>query len=456
MQLPKDFTDMLARMGDWAFDRLPEALATESPVSVRFNAAKGKTPPDGADLVPWCPAGCYLPERPAFTFDPALHQGLYYVQDASSMFIARVIAQLTASGSPVRYLDACAAPGGKTTAAFDSLPAGSLVVANEFVPARAAVLRENLTKWGAPLCVVTQGSTERFAADGARFDIIAADVPCSGEGMMRKDAKAVEQWTPALVDQCVARQCEIVDNLWPALAPGGYFIYSTCTFNRRENEEMVSRLVNLYGAEPIEIEIDPAWGIHGAVDSPYPCYRFLPGQIRGEGLFMAVVRKPLEADDSAAASPRRDKSRREKPGRDRRGGGKSAIPAEIARWVKGADLSAAEISADGIITLPLPTLCGESPYRPRLELATLKGRDLIPSHALAMSTLLRPDAFPQVELPSTQAIDYLRCQAVILPPETPRGIILATHQGHPLGWLKNIGPRANNLYPKPWRILSTH
>ena len=451
MRLPDGFTDMLAHMGGEAFTRLPEALASESPVSVRFNAGKGMTPPEGVDPVGWCGQGCYLSERPSFTFDPALHQGLYYVQDASSMFIDHVVRQLTVDGRPVRYLDACAAPGGKTTAALDALPKGSLVVANEFVAARAAVLRENLTKWGAPLTVIKHGSTDRFAADGAQFDIVAADVPCSGEGMMRKDPKAVEQWSTALIDQCVTRQREIVDNLWPALASGGYFIYSTCTFNRRENEEMVQYLVDRYGAETVVIDVAPTWGVIGAVDSTLPCYRFLPGAVRGEGLFMAVVRKP--GDSAEGVTGRRDKSRREKTSRGRKEG-KSTIPSEIAGWIDGVDVSGAEVSADGTVTVKLPTLCGDLPYSPRLEVATLKGRDLIPSHALAMSTLLRQDGFPCVELSLEQAIDYLRCQTVTLPSGTPRGIVLATYGSRPLGWLKNIGNRANNLYPKAWRILS--
>ncbi|MEF2642622.1 MAG: rRNA cytosine-C5-methyltransferase, partial [Paramuribaculum sp.] len=179
MLLPEGFMARFEGLGVPALDALPQALAEEPSVSVRYNRLKHSLPPDGADTVPWCPEGCYLPSRPQFTLDPALHQGLYYVQDASSMFIAHAVRHLTASGQPVRYLDACAAPGGKTTAALSALPPGSLVVANEYVPSRAAILRENLVKWGAP-AVVTQGDVSRFAADGASFHIIAADVPCSG------------------------------------------------------------------------------------------------------------------------------------------------------------------------------------------------------------------------------------------------------------------------------------
>ena len=243
MELPAQFLDIIRSYGSEAFEALPRALAEEPSVSVRFNRAKGFGPAPSADTVSWCPQGIYLPERPAFTFHPPLHQGAYYVQDASSMFLWHVLSRLTADGRPVRYLDACAAPGGKTTVALDVLPQGSVVVANEYDGRRAGILRENLTKWGAPLHVVTSGDTARFSAYPSAFDIIAADVPCSGEGMMRKDPEAVSQWSPALVEQCVERQREIIANLWPALAPGGYMVYSTCTFNREENELMVSRLI---------------------------------------------------------------------------------------------------------------------------------------------------------------------------------------------------------------------
>ncbi len=349
------------------------------------------------------------------------------------------------------YLDACAAPGGKTTAALDVLPAGSLAVANEYVAARASVLRENLAKWGVP-CVVRQGDTSRFAADGAVFDIIAADVPCSGEGMMRKDAKAVEQWTPALVAECAARQRQIVDNLWLALAPGGYMIYSTCTFNRTENEEMVQYMIDRYGAEPVEIPVDPSWSIIPAIGNDFPAYRFIPGAIRGEGLFMAVVRKPLSAE--AVTGSGRQKKQKQQKQRDNRSRKETIrIPAEVREWLlpeSGVDLS---VSAEGNVVAMLRSQWADFPYMPEIEMATLKGRDLIPTQMLAMSCFLNPEAFPCHEVDKNMALEYLRNQAVTLPVGTPRGMVLLTYGGDPLGFVKNIGSRANNLYPRSWRIL---
>lgn len=462
MQLPEGFLGMIAGYGTAIFDQLPEALATGSPVSVRYNSRKipdvsGADRPGMSDMVAWCEMGRYLAERPQFTFDPAIHQGKYYVQDASSMFIWHILKQLTADGKPVRYLDACAAPGGKTTAAVDVLPDGSVVVANEYVAARAAVLRENLVKWGNPNDVVTQGDTSRFSSIRHQFDIIAADVPCSGEGMMRKDAKAVMQWSPELIEQCVRRQREIVDNLWPALRPGGYFIYSTCTFNRLENEEMVEYLCTRYGADSIDIPIPASWGIAGAVGSNVHCYRFIPGAVRGEGQFMAVVRKP---EDGGVEDNRPDKidryiNRRDKEGRIRSGKSKwHGLPKDIEKWVNLPEGASLQMESDGSVFVELPSHWVDFPFVPRLDVAVIKGRDLVPTHSLAMSTMFNAEAFPVVEVDRIMALDFLRCQSVILPDGTPRGFVLLAYDGCPLGWVKNVGSRANNLYPKGWRILS--
>lgn len=446
MPLPDRLRRMLTEAGAPWVDTLDRALDTAPSVSVRLNPdnTTAADAPEGARPVAWCPAGFHLPERPRFTFDPAMHQGRYYVQDASSMFVSHVVRRLLdGCTEPVKVLDACAAPGGKTTAIISALPEGSLMVANEYDPRRANILRENLAKWGYPLTAVTQGDTSRFRATPGYFDIIAADVPCSGEGMMRKDEEAVAQWSPALVGQCAARQEEIVDNLWTALRPGGYLIYSTCTFNTSENEAVVSRLIAEYGAEPVEIPVDPAWGIAPSLASTVPAARFIPGLIEGEGLFMAVVRKP-EGDSPAGRQRKtRDKSARKqaKP---------QPIPKEVSRWI--SDKYPARMSVvDGEVIADFTP--GE-PYPATLAVATLKGRDAIPSQQLAMSLALNREAFPRYEVDKTNAIDYLRCEAVTLPSDAPRSFVLLTYQGYPLGFVKNLGSRANNLYPKPWRILS--
>ncbi len=434
---------MIEQLGSPQLSSLKHLLASEPAVSIRVNRSKSYKPDSDLTAVPWCGEGYYLDHRPVFTFDPALHQGRYYVQDASSMFISHVLRHLTAGMPAVTYLDACAAPGGKTTAAIDALPQGSLVVANEFVATRAAVLRENLIKWGYPLSIVTQGDTARFSRHADEYDIIAADVPCSGEGMMRKDTQAVRQWSPELVRQCAVRQREIIDNLWPALRPGGYFIYSTCTFNRTENEDMVQYIIDTYGAEPVEVPIDSRWHIEGAIGSDFPCYRFLPTLVRGEGLFMAVLQKSGEERSRADGKRSKEKEKqKEKP---------QKITDSQRRLIK-EDTARLIIDGDRLMALPYTDLKVSSGTA-AVHIATLKGHDILPEQALAMSTMLNPEAFYSCEVSPSTALDYLRCQAVALPEDAPRGIVLLTYGGQPLGFVKNIGNRANNLYPRSWRIL---
>ncbi|MBR5638690.1 MAG: RsmB/NOP family class I SAM-dependent RNA methyltransferase, partial [Muribaculaceae bacterium] len=263
MKINEDFIRRINNLllSDEARAMLQSIESGEPVISVRFNDAKGFVPPAALEMVPWCATGAYLSERPQFTFDPHFHAGSYYVQDASSMFIYHVIKKLISK--PVNHLDLCAAPGGKTTAALQALPQGSVVVANEIVTPRAQVLRENIIKWGLDNCLVTNDSPKTLGRLENVFDIIAADVPCSGEGMFRKDEEAVSQWSPQLVAQCAARQREILRDIWPALKPGGLLIYSTCTYNLDENEHMAHYIANEMGANFVEVPVEKSWNIAG-------------------------------------------------------------------------------------------------------------------------------------------------------------------------------------------------
>lgn len=455
MTLPEPFLEYIRSVPELA--PLERGLAGEPEVSVRLNEAKGARA--GGDRVPWCPEGRYLPSRPAFTMDPAMHQGRYYVQDASSMAIAAV-ASCLAAGHPVRYLDACAAPGGKTTAAAAALPAGSVIIANEYDPRRAEVLTENVAKWGHPSVAVSQGPTDRFTALEGAFDIIAVDAPCSGEGMMRKEAAAAAQWSPALVESCAALQREIIDNLWPALRPGGYMIYSTCTFNLREDEDCARHLIADLGAEPVAIPaLDACAEIAPGIGIAAPCYRFLPGRVRGEGLFLIVVRKPGDGP----AAPLRAAKTAAKGAAKRRADKAPALPQELvkqaAAWLDGDFVLT--VRGDSLWALPAHAAPLAAALESRLRLispgarvADVKGSDLVPAQGLALSQSLRRGAFPEAEVDYPSAVAYLRGEALMLPEGTPRGYVLLTYDGHPLGFVKNLGSRANNLYPRPWRILS--
>ncbi|MDE6333800.1 MAG: rRNA cytosine-C5-methyltransferase [Muribaculaceae bacterium] len=443
------FIEMLGTLGHEAYIQLPRVIADGNPpVSLRLNPAKVMAHIPQGTPVPWHAGGLYLDTRPAFTFDPSLHQGAYYVQDASSMAHAAAVARaaelIGSTPSPLRYLDACAAPGGKTTAAVDALPHDAFIVANEYDPRRTSVLAENLAKWGAPALVTRSDASAIDGLDGF-FDIIAADVPCSGEGMMRKDSHALAQWTPALVSECAARQKAIICNLWRSLRPGGYMIYSTCTFNTVENEQMVRYIAQELGADIMPVPALQHPGILGAAAryDDMPVYRFVPGYTAGEGQFIALLRKH---GDEPAAMPRRIRTH-DKPLPDYGlldgrfvylpfAGRITAIPEDHR-------LPAAAV-AQALHT----TECG-------ITAGVVKGRDIIPAQQLAMARNLRRGAFAVCDITDTDiALNYLRHEAITLPHDAPRGHVLLTYGGLPLGFVKNIGNRANNLYPAQWRILS--
>lgn len=463
MDLKNEFIDMLASLsklpgGDAVASLANDLAATDPAVAIRLNPRKNASAPEALRPVPWASRGFYIDgDRPRFTMDPLMHQGAYYVQDPSSMAIGSIAASL-AENSPIVYIDLCAAPGGKTTAAIDALPVGSLVIANEFDRRRCEALVENVVKWGYPNCVVSRGDTSRFRRLGPIADIVAVDAPCSGEGMMRKEEEAARQWSQGLVDQCAALQQEILLNAWHVLKPGGYLIYSTCTFNRSENEENLQYLIDRLGAEPVDPQLPLDNGIAPAIGSTLPARRFIPGCVEGEGLFAAVVRKP--ADSQVPASP-------SKPSKT----APSPLAKEVCGWLLDPDNYLITERADRLVALPRPWL----PLIDRLEkeldvvhagipLADIKksqrpgknAASIIPAQALALSSALNPEAFPQAPTDYSSAIAYLRGESITLPADTPRGIILLTYAGRPLGFVKNLGNRANNLYPDPWKIRSTH
>ena len=392
MQLPEDFIRETRQvMGEQRLNRFMEALNEEPPLSIRLNPrALGDCPrcalAEGD--VPWCPEGFYLSGRPQFTFDPLFHAGCYYVQEAASMFITHILRSLfTLHSSLFTALDLCAAPGGKSTAMRTVLPEGSTLVSNEPIPTRAQSLLENITKWGWPGCIVTNNYPRDFRKAKAHFDIILCDVPCSGEGMFRKDPNSISEWSLQNVEKCWRLQREIVADAWECLNPGGILIYSTCTFNLKENEENVRHFIETYDAEALDIPTEPSWNITGSLLPGFdaPVYRFIPGITRSEGLFICALRKQMKNEEIRNNTP-------------------SAFTSKL----------------------------------------------------LILNSKLDRADYPQVDLPYQEALKYLRGEALILPPDTPRGLVTVTYKGFPLGPVKNIGNRANNLYPKPWRIKSTH
>ena len=468
IELPVGFEEMVRGViGDGEWDAFVEALSDEPSVSVRINAqctmhnaqlgnsqwsmVNGQQSMDGIQLsaVKWCEHGRYLAERPKFTYDPAFHAGAYYVQEASSMFVWQALEQLVERDAVV--LDMCAAPGGKSTAIAQYLSEEGFLVSNEYVPQRAHVLVENITKWGAPNCVVTNNAPRHFEKLKSRFDAILVDAPCSGEGMFRKDERAREEWSEANVEMCVERQREILQSAWEVLRPGGVLIYSTCTFNRHENEEQVQWLIDEMEAEYLPIKIGEDWMITETERG----YRFLPHKTRGEGLFMAAVRKQGGIEngelriENACSKKRSDK----KAKRVNKVGDSQLSTNDLLRGEYSVVESEGRYYAVQKERVDLVEECRKmlNVLSFGVQMYEQKGKDLIPQAALALSQVYVRGAYPEAELSYEEAISFLRKEAIVLA-DAPRGFVLVTYGGLPLGWVKNIGNRCNNLYPEFWRI----
>ena len=398
-ELPYDFVGLMHEHYDKATaDALCEALTTTEPeVSVRLNPRKLTSEellacrPD-LEPVPWCPNAFYLKERPPFTFDPLLHAGAYYVQEASSMYVASLLlhprgerhaAELSLAsewrmaGDALLALDLCAAPGGKSTLLQSLLPDGSLLISNEPNPKRNQVLSENIQKWTrglpaeAPQVVVTQRYPNAFGQLTGMVDVLLTDVPCSGEGMFRKDEAAIREWSLENVGMCQQRQRDIIRDIWHVLKPGGLLIYSTCTFNRYEDEDNARWICDEMGGTLLHER------------------HFLPGRDRGEGFYIAAIKAP----QTHSAQPRP----------------------------------------------PLPSL-GEAL---RAETPP-KGACGVREWSVS----------PHVSLTYTEALQYLRREALRI--DAPRGPLTLCYRGLELGEGKGVGSRINNLYPEQWRIRTTY
>ncbi len=455
--------------------------AFESPAStaVRKNPFKDGTCPEGRQ-VEWCAHGRILPERPQFTLDPHFHAGAYYVQDSSSMFVGHAFRHLLSGvtkpvGRPVRVLDLCAAPGGKTTDIAASLREafgdGFLLVSNEVMKARAGVLADNVALWGDPNVVVTSDDPRAFSSLPGFFDIIVADVPCSGEGMFRKDDEAQRMWSVDNVSLCEARQRRIVADVWPALACGGVFIYSTCTFNRFENDGNVRWMADELGAEPLFVEdvLKPG----ASVIKTGLGYSLVPGHVEGEGQYCSALRK-TSGESAAPYANEGDfaNGNRKKSGLyankavfangNRK---KGALYAKEPVFANGGEVSrlfTIEVSlrqrGETVIAVPKNLAQDIAELESALHVIAagcavgiMKGNTLVPDADLALSTAFSLEAFPCVEVDRMTALAFLHRDAIVLP-DAPKGFVTIIYEGVPLGFVKNLGNRCNNLHPQSRRI----
>ncbi|GEP96553.1 rRNA cytosine-C5-methyltransferase [Chitinophaga cymbidii] len=431
--------------------------------SIRLQPVKAATPPVlfpqlTVTPVPWSRYGYYLSSRPSFTFDPYFHAGAYYVQEASSMFLEEAVRQTVNTGQPLKALDLCAAPGGKSTLLQSILHPGSLLVANEVIKPRAAVLADNITRWGADNVVVTNNDPRDFARLPDFFDLVTVDAPCSGSGLFRRDPEAVHEWSYDNVILCSQRQQRILADALPALKPGGILIYSTCSYAMEEDEQIADWLTGEMDMEHMPLNVDPAWNV---VPGGNGCgYRFYPDKIKGEGFFIACFRKAgadISPKDFLKNSPKKNKAQLPLlPEKD---------AARIRPWLKEDIASLKEGIAPVFIlhngeAIILPSqLAADLPLLQKhlyirkagVKAGQLTPKELVPDHQLALSTIIAP-GLPAVELTQEEALRYLRKEDLQLDAPS-KGWTLMRFGGMNLGWAKVLPNRVNNYYPKEMRIL---
>lgn len=438
MDLPHQFIERTKALLKEEFPAFGNALLQPAPTSVRVNNKMIYEPSD--ERVPWCNAGYYLKERPLFTADPLFHAGIYYVQEASSMFLSQAVIQYFSNARSV--LDLCAAPGGKSTLLSQFLSDDCILVSNEIIRSRAYILAENLIKWGSTDTIVSNNHPADFACLPDYFDAVVVDAPCSGEGLFRKDPAAVSEWSEANVKMCADRQKGIIRDVWDSLKPGGIMVYSTCTYNRDENENNVEWICNEYDAELLRVDLS---GNKDIAESDFG-YRFFPHRTRGEGFFMSVVRKKGNLNRSKEFKT------------DKKKGIKFVNPSGLLYRLNNSK-ERIFINDNNYIRAYSSDRLNEFLYLTKnlkciesgVLVAEVKGSDLIPAAQLALSKALERDNIQTAEVDYYTAIAFLKKESIFLP-DCSFGYVLILYKNQALGWVKNLGNRTNNLYPNNWRI----
>ncbi len=426
--------------------------------SIRLNTEKfkiqnSKFKIEGA--VSWSTYGYYLTERPSFTLDPLFHGGAYYVQEASSMFLEEVLKQNINLSKPIKVLDLCAAPGGKSTLIQSIISTESLLVSNEVIKTRVNILAENMTKWGAANVIVTNNDPKDFKKLPDYFDVIVVDAPCSGSGLFRKDPNAITEWSENNVALCAQRQQRILADILPSLKEGGILIYSTCSYSKQEDEAIADWLVGELKVKSIQLKVNEDWGIVETVSAKENAfgYRFYPDKVKGEGFFIAAFKKTASGIE-----------------------GVNEIKIQNSKIKIKASFTAKDIEilkpylADTddffFIKQNEETIAVPKHLEPDLEkiksalyikkagvtLGTVIRNELIPAHDVAISNIINV-SLPKLQVDKETALQYLRKEEIKID-TTIKGWVLLTYNDLPIGWVKIMANRINNYYPKEWRILN--
>lgn len=420
-----------------------------NPEKFRIQNSKFKTD----EAVPWSSNGYYLNERPSFTLDPLFHAGAYYVQEASSMFLEEAIKQTADLAAPLRILDLCAAPGGKSTLIQSIISKESMLVSNEVIKTRVNILSENISKWGAANVIVTNNDPKDFQRLNDFFDMIVVDAPCSGSGLFRKDPQAIAEWSENSVTLCARRQQRILADVLPALKEGGVLIYSTCSYSQQEDEEIADWLLELPEMESIKLKTGQNWSIVETASTKYnaPGYRFYPDKLKGEGFFIAVFRKKL-----TGKVEERIKGKKAKISADAVTGREKEV---LKKFLNNAGGFIFYRQQNDILAVPANiendfALIRSSLYLKKagVKMGAIIRDELVPEHELAVSSCIH-DSVTRFDVDEETALQYLRRKEIRIDTDY-KGWALITCRQLPLGWIKLLANRINNYYPAAWRILN--
>ncbi len=444
MNLPSRFLENLAEVIPTSeISEFTNTLHEEIPTSIRINPNK-KINTTALEKIKWCELGYYLPERKKFTFDPLFHAGAYYVQEAGSMLIEQAFLQFANLKSPLKVLDLCASPGGKSTHILSLISDESILVSNEVIGSRVSSLHQNIVKWGNANCIITQNDPKDFSNFSEKFDIVVIDAPCSGEGMFRKHSHAIEEWSEDNVNLCSARQQRILHDAWSCLKENGLLIYSTCTYNLKENEGNISEFLKEKKGESLKLNLPADWNVRETIHQEIYAYRMMPHQTKSEGFFMSCIQKKDASESNSYKSKRNFL--------------KSYF--EWENYIKNAENFKAIdfknkqfIFQNNEIYFLTSCLLQLNVKHFGVEIGELKGKDFIPSISLALSNHLDKNAFAIYEANDDEALSYLRKENI--PPKSDnKAYELVCYESQPIGFIKNLINRTNNLYPKGWRVLS--
>jgi 16S rRNA C967 or C1407 C5-methylase (RsmB/RsmF family)/NOL1/NOP2/fmu family ribosome biogenesis protein len=443
-QLPEALLQSLEGVKGFDKKAFQDVHASDEQItSIRINPAKNSPLSilnSPFNLVRWSQYGYYLSQRPSFTFDPLFHAGCYYVQEASSMFLEQALKQLIDLSQPLKILDLCAAPGGKSTHIQSLLSADSLLVSNEVIKSRTNILTDNIIKWGSENVIVTNNDPSAFKKLAGYFDVIVVDAPCSGSGLFRRDEEAIDEWSLNNVALCCQRQQRVLADVLPSLKEGGLLIYSTCSYSKEEDEDIEDWMVGELEMKNEKLKIQEEWGIVETVSEKTSSYgyRFFPDKVKGEGFFISCFRKTFdESESKIEAALSKDKALLQ------------SFLKEDRAIIKDGDIYFALTETALHHFLHLRSVLNIQ-YK-GVELGQIMKNKLVPSHSLALSTIIS-DNVSRTEFAYEEAILYLQRQDLKLETETT-GWQLVTFQNKPLGWINALPNRINNYYPKELRIL---